>query len=90
MSDLRTSAQQALEAWDNDENGTMDHPLSGVMEALRAALEQPEQEPVAWRIRCINPVLDWVLMYSRPTTEEKFSNMEVQPLYPPPAASGEG
>jgi hypothetical protein len=42
MSDLRTAAQQALEAWDTYENGTMDHPLSGVMEALRAALEQPD------------------------------------------------
>jgi hypothetical protein len=42
MSDLRTAAQQALEAWDTYENGTVDHPLSGVMEVLRAALEQPD------------------------------------------------
>ncbi len=48
MTTLREAAMLALEAWDNDENGTMDHPLSGAMEALRAALEQPEQEPVAW------------------------------------------
>jgi len=58
MNDLRTAAQQALEAWDKDENGTVDHPMSGVMETLRAALEgfdalfaeltHPEQEPVAW------------------------------------------
>ena len=47
MSDLRTAAQQALMAWDNDENGTMDQPMSSAMEALRAALQQPEQEPVA-------------------------------------------
>jgi hypothetical protein len=43
MSDLRTAAQQALDAWDTCENGTMDHPLSGVMEVLRAALEQPNE-----------------------------------------------
>jgi len=46
MTDLREAAQQALEAWDNDENGTLDHPLSCSMEAIRAALEQSEQEPV--------------------------------------------
>jgi len=43
MSDLKQAAQQALEAWDTYENGTMDHPLSGVMEALRAALEAQEE-----------------------------------------------
>ncbi len=48
MTTLREAAQQALEAWDNDENGTMDQPMSGAMETLRAALKQPEQEPVAW------------------------------------------
>ena len=45
MSDLRTAAQQALEAWDTYENGTMDHPLSGVMEVLRAALEAQGEQP---------------------------------------------
>ena len=45
---------------------------------------QPEQEPVAWRIRCTDPMRDWVLMYRRPKTEEQFSNMEIQPLYTTP------
>jgi len=53
MTDLRTVAQQTLEAWDNDENGTLDHPLSSSMETLRAALEQPEQEPVG-EVVCID------------------------------------
>ena len=55
--------------------------------ALRAALAQqaePAQEPVAWRIRCTDPLRDWVLMYRYPKVEEKFSNMEIQPLYTAP------
>ena len=39
MTDLRKAAKQALEAYDKHE------PLAVVMEELRAALEQPEQEP---------------------------------------------
>jgi len=47
MSDLRNAAEQVVEAWDNDENGTMDHPLSGAMEMLRAALEKHKKD-VEW------------------------------------------
>ena len=43
-----------------------------------------EPEPVAWRIRCTDPMRDWVLMYRHPKTEEQFSNMEIQPLYTTP------
>ena len=43
-----------------------------------------EQEPVAWRIRCTDPMRDWVLMYRYPKTEEQFSNMEIQSLYTTP------
>ena len=43
MTDLRETAQQMLKAWDDDENGTTDHPLSDTIEALRAALAQQEQ-----------------------------------------------
>jgi hypothetical protein len=42
MTTLREAAQQALEAYDAHE------PLAVVMEALRPALAEPEQEPVAW------------------------------------------
>jgi len=51
MSDLRKAAQHALEAIDYLD----DHPEGGIdeaeaaIEALRDALAQPEQEPVAWR-----------------------------------------
>jgi hypothetical protein len=56
MSDLRTAAQQALEALEEATNYTgceawspsMTDECLAVAVALRAALEQPEQEPVAW------------------------------------------
>ena len=47
-------------------------------------MAQLEQEPVAWRIRCTDPMRDWVLMYRHPKTEEQFLNMEIQPLYTTP------
>jgi hypothetical protein len=40
---LREAAQQILVAWDNDDSGTMDHPLSAAIEALRATLEQQDE-----------------------------------------------
>ena len=47
MSDLRTAAQQALRALlARAERGD---GAPETVAALRAALEQPEQEPVAWR-----------------------------------------
>jgi hypothetical protein len=54
MTDLRTAAQQALEALealDAPPSGVVDHyELDRRKQALKAALEQPEQaEPVAWR-----------------------------------------
>ena len=57
--------------------------------AIKEALAQPEQEPVAWRIRCTDPMRDWVLMYRYPKTEEQFSNMEIQSLYTIPPQSWE-
>ena len=43
MSNLRQAAEDALEAYDQCD------PLAVVMQELRAALAEPEQEPVAWR-----------------------------------------
>lgn len=43
-----------------------------------------QQEPVAWRVRCTDPMRDWVLMYRHPKTEEQFSNIEIQFLYTSP------
>ena len=60
MNDLRTAAQQVLEALERDEldmvqdsEGHMVFRKEQSITALRAALEQPEQEPVAeWLTGC--------------------------------------
>ena len=47
---LRQAAQQALEALDWHLNrGAWGADIEGVTEVLRAALAEPEQEPVAWQ-----------------------------------------
>ena len=48
MTDFRTAAQQALEALEPMQNDRDDTAIQRAITALRAALEQPEQEPVAW------------------------------------------
>jgi hypothetical protein len=77
MSDLRTAAQQALEARDGGEvkwfaNGRL-------MDNLRAALKQPEQEPVAWMTPGQDLHLnngegfrfsDWTPLYTHPPRRE--------------------
>jgi hypothetical protein len=45
MTDLRQAAQQALEAL---ESGLAFDKNAAVLQNLRTALEQPEQEPVGW------------------------------------------
>ncbi len=55
MTDLRTAAQQALDAlYDIDATGVPVGHIDLVIDTLRAALAQQEQEPVAWR----DPVTD--------------------------------
>jgi len=49
MSDLRTTAQQALEALEESEQHYgSDSALRDAIQILRAALEQSVQEPFAW------------------------------------------
>jgi hypothetical protein len=49
MNDLRAAARQALEALEESEQHYgSDSALRDAIQILRAALEQPEQEPVAW------------------------------------------
>jgi hypothetical protein len=52
MTDLRDAAQQALEALELTYSATSEHCDTQwkAIAALRAALEQPEQEPVAWMV----------------------------------------
>jgi len=50
MTTLRTAAQQALEALEYHVEQTRPIDKTGeAITALRAALEQPEQEPIAWQ-----------------------------------------
>jgi hypothetical protein len=53
MTTLREAAQQALEAWEYINKygfvlADYEGPMEQAITALKAALEQPEQEPVAW------------------------------------------
>lgn len=48
MTDLRAAAQQALEALEDERYVTKYTHIVAAITALKAALEQPEQEPVAW------------------------------------------
>jgi hypothetical protein len=45
---LRTAAQQALDEWHTDPGSVR---MASLMMALRTALAEPEQEPVAWSTR---------------------------------------
>ena len=105
MSDLRTAAQQALEAlegvFESDEKGAQYWTVTGgtyeavyckhAITALKAALEQPEQEPVAWTTMphtddwlfvsgATKPSLpgEWHPLYTRPTrrlTDEVIADL---------------
>ena len=84
MSDLRKAAQQALEALEdacgnrcNAENNPCYQRI--VAEVLRAALAQPEQEPVAYRFQ--SPATEaWLLGLEPPVG----SRWEIEPLYATP------
>jgi hypothetical protein len=82
MSNLREAAQQALEAMNSFESGT-NGIFAGEFEAeitaLRAALEQPEQEAVAYRFQ--SPATEeWMLGLEPPVG----SRWEIEPLYTHP------
>ena len=54
MSDLRKAAQQALEALEMEATSPPIPETAAAITALRAALAQPEHEPVAWGIVASN------------------------------------
>ena len=90
MSNLRTAAQQALEALEICAV-RQEHQWHGLQQvqiakgSLRAALEQPEQEPVAWRFkRLVNQDFetDWVLTKYEPPNGVNV--VAIEPLYTHP------
>ena len=78
MTDLRKAAEMALEfvEWfgSNDHSIRPKHKAPEIAEALRQALAQPEQEPVAW-------VYNGILHEFDPS---EFATSEVTPLYTAP------
>jgi hypothetical protein len=92
MTTLREAAQQALEAlheiaWCNDSRWQTDRAET-VIPALRAALAQEEQEPVAWR----DPVTDDIVSVAHRATWETDYGLGgkgraatyIEPLYTAP------
>jgi hypothetical protein len=104
MSDLRTAAQQALEALENSSPDQYPED-AGVFydakDALRAALEQPEQEqPVAWTTMpdaddwmfvsgTEKPPLpgEWHPLYTHPPRREPLSVEELDRLWREPMSA---
>jgi hypothetical protein len=87
MSDLRDAARQALEALEYKGNiWHMDCPLEAAITALKAALEQPEQEPVAWRWRMRNPTDSpgFAQPWNVTTYYPREQANEIEPLYTHP------
>jgi hypothetical protein len=68
MSDLRTAAQQALEALEESEQHYgSDSALRGAIQILRAALEQPEQEDFAADAHRLAMELECLLLSTKDT-----------------------
>jgi len=84
MSDLRTAAQQALEALESmftlHADDARPKRCGDAISALRAALEQPEQEPVAWRYL----YSDGFWRFSNGERVNGCDPVEAQPLYTHP------
>jgi hypothetical protein len=91
MTDLRTAAQQALEAlefmadeWGFTQKANRPERWQAI-DALRAALKQPEQKPVAWRFkRLVNQDFetDWVLTKYEPPNGVNV--VAIEPLFTRP------
>ena len=83
MNDLRTAAQQALEAL---EGGADSWQLIGpAIDALKEALVEPVQEPVAWRFEARHIDSAWAaaVTMKHPGPEGKYMR-KVTPLYAAP------
>jgi hypothetical protein len=76
---LRTAAQQALEALEERYVGAL---RDKAMDALRTALADPEQEPVAWRYKFARGVR-WDFAESDPA-EWRDLDVTAEPLYTHP------
>ena len=74
MTDLRKAAEMALEALHNIDQSNNDDAI----EALRQALAQPEQEPVAWLIQYKDR---HEFVWCNKTVSFKEQVLGIEPLY---------
>jgi len=90
MTDLRQAAQLALEALEDERYVTKYTHIVDAITAIREALAQPEQEPVAWmfqheetgRIMCVEAQqVEWGFEKGNPRLKK------IAPLYTTPPAS---
>jgi hypothetical protein len=91
MTDLKKAAQQALQAMDYMLNNGEWYQAQERADALRAALEQPEQEPVAWRWRLRSPTdaPGFAQPWNVTTYYPREQANEIEPLYTrPPRRAG--
>jgi len=78
-----TALRQAIaEAEKQEQDGNVCARCGGLV--FDPVIKQEQGEPVAWRIRCTDPMREWTLMYRYPKSEEQFSNIEIEPLYTTP------
>ena len=91
---LRQAAQQALKEMDDHMYRADTHEFYEAKEALRAALAEPEQEPVAWRLykdgelyalkfeaEDRGPHYRWEPLYTAPTPRKPLTNAEIWNTY---------
>jgi hypothetical protein len=58
MTDLRQAAKAVVDRWDSPKwEWSQQGPTADLMAALRTALEQPSQEPVAWAVQGITQMI---------------------------------
>ena len=96
QTDALKLALEALEEIADEVFAPYDNKLGGAILAIREALAQPEQEPVAWRYRSVSPfvgkdgtykVSDGWTLIRKPEKRDAHSamcGMEAEPLYTTP------
>jgi hypothetical protein len=82
MTDLRKAAQKALEAWDIYQQWPLPIRPDKEFDTLRAALAQPEQDPVAW-IRNEGGLFgsDWTPLYTNSPQRKPMTDMAIERAY---------
>ena len=88
-------ALEALEGVLDDAPKVLDASIAGglyevvqcrdAITAIKQALAQPEEEPVAWRVRRHDAPNYWIVFLHKPVDAMQDPEREVEPLYAQPA-----